>query len=391
MKPRNYRNILFISLSQFGMNFSFNFVMIIIPFLIQKVSPHGTHETLMWTGLILGSTSGIAAIVSTFWGAATSYVGPKRLYITGLFSHAVIILLMGFVTSLPLLLVLRILQGILGGVSTVGLIIVSSSTSRDFGSRDIGFFQNMMTVGQLIGPPAGALVASAFGYGGAFLTSSIFIFLTLVFCSLYVVEIPHASEEVRHPEKGKLNKRVLIGWGLCFTATVQLMFLPGILPNVFEAFQIEHATALKWAGTIVMLYTASAMAGTYFLCRLSSRISNDRLIVIAGSAGIVLQSFLGICPDMISFAIVRIVQTAMIAAIMPLTISFLAADLSGKTIGFLNSGRFAGNALGPIIGTSVFAFAGMNWLCIFISTLSLIALICLMKFSSHINRCDFNS
>jgi len=37
MKPRNYRNILFISLSQLGMNFSFNFVMIIIPFLIQKV------------------------------------------------------------------------------------------------------------------------------------------------------------------------------------------------------------------------------------------------------------------------------------------------------------------------------------------------------------------
>lgn len=376
MNPRNYRNILFISLSQFGMAFSFNFVMVFMPFFIQRISLYEPRETLIWTGLILGSTSGIAAIASTFWGSSTARFSPKRLYVSGLLSHALLILVMGFVSSLPLLLVLRILQGILGGISTVGLVIVSASSSREMASRDIGFYQNAMTLGHLIGPPVGAMAASALGYGSAFVTASIFIFVTLAFCVFYVVEVPHESKEKSPLERSALTQKTLIGWGLCFITTVQLMFLPGILPKVFESFNIERAVALKWAGMVVMLYTASAMAGTYLLCRISAKVPNDKLIVTVGAMGIVAQSLLPLCPDMISFVAVRMVQTAMIAAIIPLTFSFFASDLSGKTIGFLNSGRFAGNAMGPVIGTSVYAFSGLNWLCICISILSFIVILC---------------
>jgi len=375
MNQRNYRNILFISLSQFGIAFSFNFVMVFIPFFIHGISPYSSIETLIWVGLIMGSTSFTAAIASTFWGSLTTHFSPKRLYMRGLLSHAILILLMGFISSLPLLLALRIVQGVLGGISTVGLIIVSSSSSREWASRDIGFFQNSMTLGQLIGPPIGALAASALGYKGAFVTASALVFVTLIFCLFYLVEIPHESRERSSPGKHTLNRRTLIGWGLCFTATVQLMFLPSILPNVFEAFSIEHTVALKWAGLVVMFYTATAMIGTYLLCKLSSRVRADRLIISVGALGIVLQALLSFCPDIISFVAVRMLQTAMIAAILPLVISFFASDLSGKVIGFLNSGRFAGNALGPMIGTSVLAFSSLSWLCIFISSLSLLTLL----------------
>jgi MFS family permease len=153
------------------------------------------------------------------------------------------------------------------------------------------------------------------------------------------------------------------------------MFLPVFFEVLFKYVPDERPVALKWAGLVVMLYTASAMAGTYLLCRISSRVSNNKLIIFAGAAGIVLQSLMSLCPDMISFVAVRMAQTAMIAAIIPLTISIFASDLSGKTIGFLNSGRFAGNAMGPVIGTSVYAFSGLNWLCIFISVLSLCVLL----------------
>ena len=375
MNQRNYRNILLISLSQSGMSFSFNFVMVFLPFFLHKVSPHSSQETLIWVGLIMGAPSLLAAIFSTIWGAATTRFSPKLLFMRGLLSHAIVILLMGFVSSLPILFLLRIVQGILGGISTVGLIIVSSSTSREHASKDIGLFQNSMTLGQLIGPPIGALVASTWGYRSAFVSASALIFVILVFCFFYVVEPPRDPGERNAIRKHTVNRKTLIGWGLCFSATVQLMFLPSVLPNVFQGFNMEQTIALKWAGLVVMLYTTTAMLGTYFLCRLSVRTGLDRLIISAAVLGILFQSLLSISHGISSFLAIRMLQTAMIASVMPLVFSIFASDSDGKVMGFLNSGRFAGNALGPMIATFILAFSSLNWLYLSISGMSLLALL----------------
>jgi DHA1 family multidrug resistance protein-like MFS transporter len=375
MNQRNYRNVVFISLSQFGIAFSFNFVMVFLPFFIHDASSYSSQETLIWIGLIMGAPSFVAAFASTFWGSLTSRLSPKLLFMRGLLSHAVIILLMGFVSSLPGLLALRLVQGMLGGISTVGLVIVSSSSSREWASRDIGLFQNAMTLGQLIGPPIGALAATTLGYKGAFISASALVFVTLAFCFFYVKEFPHESRDatvfIRHP----VSKKTLIGWGLCFTATVQLMFLPSVLPNVFRGFHMEESMALKSAGLVVMLYTATAMAGTFLLCRWAVRVKTHTLILTAGILGTVLQFLLALSPGFMSFVAVRMLQTAMMAAVMPLVFSSFASDLDGRVIGFLNSSRFAGNALGPVIATSVLAFSGLNWLYLSVGGMALVALI----------------
>jgi DHA1 family multidrug resistance protein-like MFS transporter len=375
MDQRNYRNVLFISLSQFGIAFSFNFVMVFLPFFIHDVSPYSSQDTLIWVGFLMGAPSFAAALASTFWGSLASRLGPKVLFMRGLLSHAVIILLMGFVSSLPVLLVLRIVQGILGGISTVGLIIVSSSSSREWASRDIGLFQNAMTFGQLIGPPMGALAATTLGYEGAFISASALVFVTLGFCFFYVKEFPHESRQTTAFTKHGMNKKTLLGWGLCFTATVQLMFLPSVLPNVFQGFNMEESTAVKSAGLVVMLYTATAMAGTFLLCKLAARVTSHRLIITAGILGTVLQFLLSVSPGVTSFVGVRMLQTAMIAAVVPLVFASFASDLDGRVIGFLNSSRFAGNALGPMIATFVLAFSSLNWLYLSVGGMGLLALV----------------
>jgi MFS family permease len=199
--------------------------------------------------------------------------------------------------------------------------------------------------------------------------------VTLAFCFFYVKEFPHESRDatvfIRHP----VSKKTLIGWGLCFTATVQLMFLPSVLPNVFRGFHMEESMALKSAGLVVMLYTATAMAGTFLLCRLAVRVKNHTLILTAGILGTVLQFLLALSPGFMSFVAVRMLQTAMMAAVMPLVFSSFASDLDGRVIGFLNSSRFAGNALGPVIATSVLAFSGLNWLYLSVGGMALVALI----------------
>lgn len=375
VNPRYNRNVLLISLSQFGMAFSFNFVMIFIPFFIHRISPYPLEETLIWVGLIMGSTSCVAAVASTFWGSLTSRVSPKSLYLKGLLSHAVLILAMGFVTSLPWLLALRTLQGVMGGISTVGLVIVTSSSNRERAVRDLAFYQNSLTMGQLVGPPLGALAASVLGYTGAFVSASLLVFVTIVFCYLNVVDVSPEPRQTGTPGRDRLDRRAFIGWGLCFTATVQLMFLPSILPNVFEAFSIEHGVALRWAGVVVMAYTATAMIGTYLLCRIASRAGARRLILVAGTLGVGFQVLMCVSPNILGFVGLRMAQTALIAATLPLVISLFASDLKGKTLGFLNSGRFAGNAIGPMVSAWVLAFWSLNGVYLFVGGLGLLALL----------------
>jgi DHA1 family multidrug resistance protein-like MFS transporter len=374
MSRRNRRNVLFISLSQFGISFSFNFVMVFLPFLIHDVSHYSPQETLIWVGFILGSSSFAAALASTFWGSLTSRFGPKTLFIGGLISHTVITLLMGFVSSLPVLLALRIVQGILGGISTVGLVIVSGSSSREWVSRDIGLFQNCLTLGQLIGPPLGALAAATLGYRDAFISASAFVFATVIFCYFYVQDLPHGSRKTAAPARHAMNRKTFIGWALCFCATVQLMFLPSVLPNVLRGFQMGESTALRAAGVVVMLYTATAVVGTFLLCSLAARVARHRLIVTVGILGTVLQFLLALNSGLISFVAIRMLQTALIAAVIPLVFAAFASDTDGRVIGFMNSSRFAGNGLAPLIGTTVLAYSSLNWIYLTIGCMSILAL-----------------
>ena len=78
MNQRNYRNILFISFSQFGMAFCFNFVMVFMPFFIHDISPYSSQETLIWLGVIMAAPSFIASMVSTFWGSPDVSFQPQN-------------------------------------------------------------------------------------------------------------------------------------------------------------------------------------------------------------------------------------------------------------------------------------------------------------------------
>jgi DHA1 family multidrug resistance protein-like MFS transporter len=367
------RNLILISLSQFGAAFSFTFVNIFLPFFISDVSPYPYQETLIWTGFIIGSTGLVTALTSTFWGSLTHRFSPKKLYLRAFLANAVMILLMGFTTNLHLLLILRICQGLIGGVSTIGLVIVSSSSLKERVSFDLGIYQSSMTFGQLVGPLLGSLAAASFGFKGAFLSGSAVLFASFLFCYFYVADVPLLPRETKTSGRLTLDKRIIIGWALCFAAQTQLMFLPSVLPMVFEGFRVEQNLALKLAGLVVMFYTATAMIGTYLWSWLSRKWGVRRMIVFLFISGILLQSMLALSRGVVDFTIIRMIQTGMVAATIPLVIALFVNQPKGSTIGFLNSARFTGNALGPIIATSILAFSNLTILYLVIGGLTLIA------------------
>jgi len=78
MNQRSYPNVLFISVSQFGIAFSFNFVMVFLPFFIHDISPYSSQETLIWVGFVMGAPAFAAAahlLSATRTGAAGARSG----------------------------------------------------------------------------------------------------------------------------------------------------------------------------------------------------------------------------------------------------------------------------------------------------------------------------
>jgi DHA1 family multidrug resistance protein-like MFS transporter len=356
------KGVYFIALSQFGLAFSFNVVMSFMPFYIIKISPYTPYETMIWIGMIMGLNSFIAAAAAPIWGSLTSKYRPKSLLLRAFLFNGIIFLLMGFTESLPVLLGLRIVQGALGGASTIGLFMVSQLSPKDRLAGNLSLFQGSMTAGHLLGPPVGAYAAAHMGYRSPFILSFLLVGVCLFLCHLYIDEIQ--KKETDSDRKIHFNRGLLWGWALSFIATIHLTFLPSIFPHVLEGFDLVGEKALKSAGFIMMGYTATALIGNYVISHLTPRAKLKGVIAALCLTSAFLQLLLFFSGGVIGFAAIRMLQTGVIAAVIPLVMSNFAPELGGKGIGFLNSARFAGNGFGPLMATTV--VAGSNLLTLYL-------------------------
>ena len=230
------KGVYFIALSQFGLAFCFNVVMSFMPFYIVKISPYKPYETMLWIGMIMGLNSFIAAAAAPIWGSLTSKLPPKRLFQGTFLFNGIIFLLMGFTDNLPMLLALRIIQGALGGASTIGLFMISQLSPKDRLAGHLSLYQNSMTAGNLLGPPVGAYLAAHLGYRSPFIVSFLMVGIFLLLCQIYVAEID--KKEPDRDQKVAFNRGVLWGWALSFIATIHLTFLPSILPHLLAGFDL---------------------------------------------------------------------------------------------------------------------------------------------------------
>jgi len=355
--PGRARDFLVLSVSQFSLAFALNFMFVFFPFYIHAVSPLDEAGTLRWTGILLGAASAMAVVGSTFWGALTDRWSPKTLFVRGLLSHAVLTAVMAFVTDLHLLLAIQLVRGFMGGISTIGLIIITAISREEEVARRMGTYQSALTLGQIFAPPLGAMAATAFGFRGAFLISSLMLGGVFAFASLALGPVP---PQPRRPAAAPAYRgRRWLLFAVAFAGTVQIVFLPAILPSILQRFGVAEAARVATAGVIVFAYGAAAAAGAYGFSRLAARIPAPHLMLAAAGGASLCQVLLILGDGPLTFTLVRMVQTACAAGIFPLVLAQVAAGGQGRELGFVNTARFAGNAIGPLVATFVLAQANL--------------------------------
>ena len=281
-------------------------------------------------------------------------------------------LLYGFAGNLYVLFLLRVIIGILGGASTVGLVLISALSPRERLHKDLSLYHTAQTTGQLIGPPIGAYMVNLAGYRPSFVIAAFIIGSFFVFCNRYVQDIP--CRTISKDSGRTLQKGIFWGWLLSLVATMHITYIPSILPHILESFQLKEAEALNSAGIIMMAYILTAIVGNYLINNFAPRHKLRRVITCIGILAAFFQAVMVFGNGVVSFTLIRMLQTAVIAAVFPMILSVFASGVRGGTVGFLNSARFAGNFVGPFLATSVVAYSNLLALYLIISALTLVAL-----------------
>jgi DHA1 family multidrug resistance protein-like MFS transporter len=135
------------------------------------------------SGLSLGVTPALTALLSPFWGRLADRYGRKIMVERSLASFVIVMAAMAYVSRPWHVFALRALQGFFAGYGALTLTMAADSAPRDRMASAIGIIQTAQRLGPALGPIIGGAVAQAVGLRRAFLVTAVFYACALASCS----------------------------------------------------------------------------------------------------------------------------------------------------------------------------------------------------------------
>ena len=333
--------------------FAWSFIYVSLPFHIQQMSTLDEAATLRWTGWILGISPLITVVTAPLSGRLGERIDPKRGFIAVQVLQGLGFLGMALARTLPEMLLARMLLGLMGAVSTFAYIMVGRSGGDV--RRQVSYIQSGTTLGQVLGPAAGALVAAQIGFRRSFVIGAFMLWG----CSALVSwGVP--SGRPRDAAEGAARTtslRELVTVALVVLAgSTQVFFLTSILPQILPPLGVPVESTLEVGGVLIFVTGVAAALGAMAAPRLADLMGDRQAVLwfLLGSSCCL--ALLGAMGHVWSFGVIRFLQVLCIAPVFPLAVAAIAARASGEAIGFINSSRIGAAFIGPVLATTLLAW-----------------------------------
>ncbi|TVM17300.1 MFS transporter [Oceanidesulfovibrio indonesiensis] len=233
-------------------------------------------------GWIVSGYALALSVCTLVWGPVSDRIGRRRILLIGTGSMAVVLAAHWFADSFTSLLIMRILAGSTAGMCAVGAVAyIGDHFPKSHRGWATGWVLNGFAVGQVVGIPLGAFLASLLDYRIPFVFSGL-IMVTAFALVLFLLPQPDVDREPRKLSRIVLDFRSMfstplyratIGIGVSVLASMGL-FVPFFA--VWMGANLGHSTQYTaWVfslGGIATVLTAPR-AG-----RLSDRIGRARII-----------------------------------------------------------------------------------------------------------------
>jgi len=336
--------------------FAWSFVFVSLPFHVQQLSTLDTASTLRWTGWILGITNLVTVVTAPVWGRLGARYDPKTLYVWVELLQGVSFFGMAAARTLGELFVVRFILGGWGAASTFAFMIAGRASDAVDVRRQVAFIQSAITVGQVMGPLIGAVTAARLGFRLSFCVGGVILLgcTALVFRGVSVPPMPRATVE----RGGATSWRDVAGVAaIVLAGSLQLQFLPAILPEILPTLGVERARLLEVGGFVIFVSGVAAALGAVVAPRLADAVPEGRLIPVLLLLSSIVLALFGLAGSVWLLGALRFLQVLCIAPVFPIVVARIAHRARGDAIGFINSARIAAAFLGPVLATSLLAWA----------------------------------
>jgi MFS transporter, DHA1 family, multidrug resistance protein len=330
-----------------------------LPLYFRQLGVNDVGEIAMWSGLCLGVTPALTAMLAPFWGRLADRFGRKIMVERSLVSFVVVMGAMAFVQRPWHVFALRGLQGFFAGYGSLTLAMAADSAPRDRMAYAIGFVQTAQRLGPAIGPIVGGVVAQVVGLRSAFLVTACFYLIAVL-----LVVFMYDEKTIAHNDASANDGRVTFRNMLAFENFILLMavvfglqFVDRSFGPVLPLFVTELGTPVTRvpivAGVLFSIAAATGALGHHFCGRLLRRAPARR--VIAGSAAVgAVGAFIYVLASgpwllVLGTPIFGIAIGVATTAAYTAASSIMPTAGRGAGFGLLTTASLAGLALSPIV------------------------------------------
>jgi MFS transporter, DHA1 family, multidrug resistance protein len=335
----------------------FTAVMPFLPIYVNQLGVRGEARVASWSGILITVGPLIAAFCGPAWGRIGDRIGMKIMVERCTFAQAVHWALFAYARNPYDLLVLRVLIGLFGGITSFSTPLLISSTPREHVSRSIGMLQSAQMLSSAVGPLLGGVLADAIGIRNTCIIAAILSLASTGIIRLLFAESQGERQTGRMPERLPFRRAIdfpafgAMAAVMFFVNFVERSFSPVIALVVLKLGTAPEHVA-KAAGLIVSLGLLSeAVAASLMGSQLRRRPARS-LLLLRLAGGMLVCLPMGLAWTTSQFLLLRmalgLLAGGCIVIVYSLASQVIPAETRGASFSFLASAALLGSAAGPI-------------------------------------------
>lgn len=341
-----------------------------LPLYVRELGVTEIGQVERVSGLLFAAPFFAATVATPVWGFLGDRHGRKLMVVRAAFGLSLTTLLMGFATTIPQLLVLRVMQGAVSGFIAASLALMASSAPRERMGYALGTLQTAIPTGTIIGPLIGGALADLIGYRQIFFVTSASNFIA----GLLVIWL--VREDVRPPVTagfGRVleNYRVVFGspqfrllFFLMFGSQFALMSLQPVMALYVESLGAQGRLLATTTGVIFAVTGVASVIATPRWGRAGDRSGYRGTLgrALAGTGLFALPQGLVAAPWQLF--LVRIPYGLFIGGIVPAVQAMIGLrapdDRRAGIMGVTSTALMLGNLMGPLVGGAIAGALGLR-------------------------------
>ena len=185
---------------------------ILIPFLPQFSSLYGA--SLLQVGLLLSANSFFSLFGNIIWGSLSDKFGRKPILLICQMGTMAGFLILAFSTNMTMLFVSRIVDGIFGGNYPIAKAVVGDVVPPKDRSREMSNIGMAWTIGNMIGPGIGALLARFGIMGPGLMGAGMSLMTIMITIFIFKESNPLVNGSATEDEVQALRQRKAVSFAL---------------------------------------------------------------------------------------------------------------------------------------------------------------------------------